>query len=66
MGEFQRLLRDHPESNKASGAMLKIGLINAKLGNEEEAERAFNAILDQYPQTGVARLARRGLQDLRN
>lgn len=66
MEGFQRLLRDHPKSNKASGALLKVGLINAKLGNKAEAERVFNEIIDHYPQTGVARLARRGLQDLRN
>nr|VFJ99852.1 MAG: tol-pal system protein YbgF [Candidatus Kentron sp. LFY] len=61
---FQKLLREYPTSLRINDALLKIGYIQGKLGQTTEAEQTLGNLIDQYPDSTQAHLARRYLQKI--
>ena len=56
--EFQRLVSEYPGSQKLAGALLKIGYTHDELGNKAEAEQVLSDLVERYPQSAAAGLAR--------
>ena len=63
--EFERLVSTHPNSQKLTHAMLKIGYAHDELGNKAEAERVLGLLMERHPQTAAAGLARKRLLIIR-
>ena len=63
--EFQRLVAQHPNSQKLTHALLKIGYAHDELGNRAEAERVLGDLIARYPQSAAAGLARKRLVSIR-
>ena len=59
--EFERLVSMHPNSQKLTHALLKIGYAHDELGNTAEAERVLGELIERYPQSAAAGLARKRL-----
>ena len=66
MGEFRSLIRNHPESQKLTHAMLKVGYIHHELGRPEQARQILTELTERYPQSTAAGLARKRLQRLQD
>jgi tol-pal system protein YbgF len=64
--QFENLVATHPESQKLTHALLKIGYINDELGRRAEAERVLNDLITRFPQSTAAGLARKRLQRIRS
>lgn len=64
--QFESLVTTHPESQKLTHALLKIGYINDELGRRAEAERVLNDLISRFPQSTAAGLARKRLQRIRS
>lgn len=47
--QFERVLRDFPDHQKASGAMLKLGVAYDQLGNRARAEQLWRELPTRYP-----------------
>jgi tol-pal system protein YbgF len=62
---FQALLRRFPNSSKAPDALLKLGYCQYELRQWDEAEATLNRVMQQYPDTTVARLAQGRLRAMR-
>lgn len=63
--EFERLVSTHPNSQKLTHALLKIGYAHDELGNTADAERALGELIERHPQTAAAGLARKRLLTIR-
>ena len=63
--EFERLVTVHPNSQKITHALLKIGYAHDELGNTAEAERVLGELMERYPQSAAAGLARKRLLSIR-
>ena len=63
--EFQRLVSEYPGSQKLAGALLKIGYTHDELGNKADAERILSDLVERYPQSAAAGLARKRLLSIR-
>ena len=63
--EFERLVSMHPDSQKLTHALLKIGYAHDELGNKAEAERALGVLIERHPQSAAAGLARKRLLTIR-
>lgn len=63
---FQCVIHDYPNSNKVPDAKLKLAIIHANMGKQEEAKREFSAIKQHYPKTTAAKLAAIRLEQLAN
>lgn len=63
--EFERLVAMHPNSQKLTHALLKIGYSHDELGNEAEAERVLGELIERHPQSAAAGLARKRLLTIR-
>lgn len=63
--EFQRLVSEYPGSQKLAGALLKIGYTHDELGNKAEAEQVLSDLVERYPQSAAAGLARKRLLSIR-
>ena len=63
--EFKRLVSAHPNSQKLTHALLKIGYAHDELGNEAEAERVLGELMERHPQSAAAALARKRLLSIR-
>ena len=59
--EFERLISMHPDSQKLTHALLKIGYAHDELGNTADAERVLGELMERYPQSAAAGLARKRL-----
>ncbi|MEM7026803.1 MAG: tol-pal system protein YbgF [Pseudomonadota bacterium] len=57
ISEYQNLLNNYPNSQKASHALLKIGYSYQELGNLEEATKILDEVRSKYPGETAARLA---------
>lgn len=64
--QFKTLAATHPESQKLPVALLKIGYCNDELGRRAEAESVLNDLINRFPQSTAAGLARKRLQRIRN
>lgn len=55
--EFENIQIQFPDSGKIPETILKSGFCHFELGNAEQAKRILNLVMNQYPNTSVARLA---------
>jgi tol-pal system protein YbgF len=63
IGEFQKVPELYPGGNKVPDALLKIGLSYTNLGNTKSAEKTFRQLVDAYPQSEAAGLAKKKLSN---
>ena len=63
--EFNTLVSDHPDSQKVTHALLKIGYIHDELGQKEKAREILTALTNNYPQSTAAGLAAKRLERMR-
>jgi len=61
---FNQVRQQHPKSDRAPAAVLKIGLAFLQMGNKSEARLAFQKVLNDYPSSPEAAQARERLQAL--
>lgn len=62
--EFDIVTNDYPKSNKVSAAMLKLGFIYAKQGDEAKAKTIFLNIQKMFPGTTTAQMAAQRMSTL--
>lgn len=55
--EFQRVVDDYPEENKAPDALLKISLTYIELAEHEKARDTLKKLIGDYPSSEAARIA---------
>jgi len=65
MREFDMLIKQHPESQKLTHALLKVGYIHDELGQEEKAREVLTELTKNYPQSTAAGLAAKRLERMR-
>ena len=61
IGEFQKVPEMYPGGNKVPDALLKIGMSYVNLNNPKSAEKTFRQLIDAYPQSEAAGLAKQKL-----
>ncbi len=64
LDEFRKVEQAYPTGDKVPAALLKTGLTLQQLGKNKEARRAFESLVERFPSTEEARLARSKLQEL--
>jgi tol-pal system protein YbgF len=57
IGEFERLLRRYPSSEKAASSLYKIGYIYDQLNDKQKAGNYYFKVVERYPNTASARKA---------
>jgi len=62
--EFKKVYQAHPEHPKAAAALLKIGYAYERLGDTDNARFYLEALLEDFPDSEPARLARVKLGNL--
>jgi tol-pal system protein YbgF len=62
--EFDRIIRDYPESNKRPDAYLKKAMTLEEMGRRSEANLMYELVIEQFPKTNQERVARRRLEEL--
>ncbi len=63
--EFNKVLDNYPKSSKRADAMLKMGFCYQELGKTEDAEAVLSNIVQMFPDTTAARLAKKRIQDIK-
>jgi TolA-binding protein len=63
--EFNTLVSSHPDSQKVTHALLKIGYIHDELGQKEKAREILTSLTKDYPQSTAAGLATKRLERMR-
>jgi len=63
--EFNTLVSDHPDSQKVTHALLKIGYIHDELGQKDKAREFLTDLTKNYPQSTAAGLAAKRLERMR-
>ncbi len=66
MREFETLIKEHPESQKLTHALLKVGYIHDELGQEDKAREALTELTEKYPNSTAAGLAAKRLERMRS
>ena len=61
LAEFQKLVTTRPNSAKVSHALLKIGYILDELGQKDAAVKTLKELIEGFPSTTAARLAKERL-----
>jgi len=64
VGDYDRLLKDFPRSNKAPAALLKKAYALVELGQKAEAIVQLQYVIHEYPSSEESRLARARLKTL--
>jgi tol-pal system protein YbgF len=64
IGEFDKIIRDYPQSNKRPDAYLKKAMTLEDMGRRSEANVMYELVIEQFPKTPQERDARRKLEDL--
>ena len=64
LGEFDKIIRDYPQSNKRPDAYLKKAITLEEMGRRSEANVMYELVIEQFPRTAQERVARRKLEDL--
>jgi tol-pal system protein YbgF len=62
---YERVIANYPKSDKVPAALAKAGVAYAELGNLVKARGLLKRVVDEYPQSAEAALARRRLAELR-
>lgn len=57
LAEFQKVIKDYPDSNKLADAWLRVGYCHAELGQDEAARKAFATVTEQFPESDAAKRA---------
>jgi tol-pal system protein YbgF len=60
--EYDRVLRDYPESNKVAGALLKKGYAQLELNQRDQGVATLRLLVERYPRAEESRWARRRLE----
>ncbi|RPJ11760.1 MAG: tol-pal system protein YbgF, partial [Deltaproteobacteria bacterium] len=63
--EYEKVIVKYPEGDKVSAAMLKQGLAFLELGDKTNARSLLRRIVERYPQSEQAELARKRLEGLK-
>ena len=63
--EFNTLVSGHPDSQKVTHALLKIGYIHDELGQKDKARDVLTDLTKNYPQSTAAGLAAKRLERMR-
>jgi tol-pal system protein YbgF len=61
IAEFEKVSREHPKGDKVPAALLKTGIAYSRLKNMDEAKRYYERVIQKYPKSDEARLARERL-----
>jgi tol-pal system protein YbgF len=64
IAEFDKIIRDYPQSNKRPDAYLKKAITLEEMGRRSEANVMYELVIEQFPRTPQERVARRKLEDL--
>ncbi|MBW1645811.1 MAG: tol-pal system protein YbgF [Deltaproteobacteria bacterium] len=62
--EFKRLLKEYPRSQKVPDSLVKIGMSYQAIGIGEKARKYYQRVIDKFPQSPAAALARKKLKEL--
>lgn len=57
LAEFQKVIKDFPDSNKLPDAWLRVGYCHAELGQTEAARKAFATVTERFPESDPAKRA---------
>ncbi|HTP64143.1 MAG TPA: tol-pal system protein YbgF, partial [Geobacteraceae bacterium] len=63
--EFQEVIKNHPGKEKVPAAMLKQGMAFKGLGDEKSARYLYKKLIEDFPSSEEAKLAREKLKDLK-
>jgi tol-pal system protein YbgF len=64
LAEYQKVIINFPQSQKAGDAMLKAGFTLAELGQHEAAKKQLEELVQKFPETTVARMAEERLKQV--
>jgi tol-pal system protein YbgF len=64
LAEFDRIIREFPQSNKRPDAYLKKAMTLEEMGRRSEANLMYELVIEQFPKTTQERVARRKLEEL--
>lgn len=64
LAAFSKLVTNRPNSAKVTHALLKMGYIYDELGDKETAIKSLNELIERFPTTTAARLAKERLQQI--
>jgi TolA-binding protein len=62
LNAFYNVVMNYPLSPKQAASMLKLGQTYTKLGDHDNARIMFDRVVDQYPASSEADLARRAIE----
>jgi TolA-binding protein len=62
MAQYQRIVTEYPDQNKAPDAMLRLGMAQAKTGDLVLARRTLNGVISTYPYSTAAASAKAELK----
>jgi tol-pal system protein YbgF len=62
---FAKIQELHPTSPKVPDALYRIGLIHLELGNKTEAKRFLDRVVNTYPDSNAAGLAREKVKEIK-
>jgi tol-pal system protein YbgF len=62
--EYEKVIKNYPEENKVPGAYLKQGLAFEKLGENANARLILNQLMEKFPDSNEAGIARRKLAQM--
>ena len=63
--EFQKVLKQYPDSSKIPDAMLKTGYSYYEIKKWDEARKMLNALVKRYPDTTAGQLAKNRLHRMK-
>lgn len=63
--EYRAVVDHYPKGDKVPAALLKIGIANARLNNTSDAKKSFQQVIQRYPRSPEAALAKERLAQLR-
>ncbi len=64
IAEYDKVLRDHPDSNKVAASLLKKGYAQLELNQRDEGVRTLRSLVEKYPRSDESEWARRRLKSL--
>jgi tol-pal system protein YbgF len=64
LAEFRKTVENYPQGDKVAAALLKSGLCLQQLGDKPAARSTLESLVDRFPQSEEARLARTKMQEL--
>jgi len=63
--EYRAVVDRYPKGDKVPASLLKIGIANSRLGVKSEARKSFQQVIQKYPKSPEAALAKERLAQLR-